>query len=75
MSLLAVPPRESMEPRRKQKFYDFAVETFEYGSEILAFKQTQEFFDLSEDEKELRNLEIKIIQSLNELQVSEIQNY
>lgn len=73
--LRAVPPHESITPRRKQKFYDYAVETFNYGTELSAFKDSAEYEALEDEEKENVNIELELITQLNELQVNQISEF
>lgn len=75
MSLTAIPPKEAITPRKKQKFYDFAIETFRYASWLEEFKTTEEFENLSEEEKELTDQELEILETLNEFQVSQINKF
>ncbi len=73
--LLVVPPHESITPRRKRQFYDYAVETFNYGSELSSFKDSVDFEALEDEEKDLINIELELITQLNELQVNQISEY
>lgn len=73
--MLPVPPKESLRPKRKQSLYDYAVETFKYGSELLDLKQSQEFDNLEEKEKDIIISEIELIEKLNGFQVDQINSY
>lgn len=75
MSLLIVPPKESITPRRKQKFYDFAVETFDYATELIEYKNSQEFLDSPVQEQNEVVKEILMLEELNEFQVIQIDSY
>lgn len=75
MHLKPVPPRESLRPKRKQNFYDFAVSVYEYGQELLAFKQSEDFEAESVEDQNAIIQELLLIENLNEFQVSQIESY
>lgn len=75
MTLRAVPPHEAITPKRKQKMYDFAVSVYEYGQELLAFKQSEDFEAESVEDQNAIIQELLLIENLNEFQVSEINSY
>lgn len=75
MTLKIVPPKESITPRRKQLTYDFAVETFNYGSELISFRESEEFTILETKEQDLIIAELELIEKLNGIQVAQIDSY
>lgn len=75
MQLRAVPPHESITPRRKQNFYEFAIHVFARGQELITLKDSEEFESMEDDEKELLMQEFDLLSQLNDLQVTEINKY
>lgn len=75
MRLLPVPPKESLRPKRKQLIYDFAVETFNYGNELITFRESEEFTVLETSEQDLIIAELELIEKLNEVQVKQVDSY
>lgn len=73
--MLPVPPKSAMTPRRKQKLYDFAVSTFEYGDYLESFRNSGDYANLSEEEKIIEDEEFEMIKKLNEFQVTQISEY
>lgn len=72
MYLTPAPPRESLRPKRKQNFYDFANQVFEYGEELAAYKDSEDFQNDSLEDQEAINKELVLLKELNEFQVNQI---
>lgn len=70
--MFVVPPKESITPRRKQNLYDFANEVFNYGNELLSFKDSKEFELETQEQQDYINEELALIEKLNDFQVSQI---
>lgn len=73
--MLPVPPRESLTPRRKQNFYEFATLVSEYGEHLKTYKESEEFEAESVEDQNAIIQELLLIENLNEFQVSEINSY
>lgn len=73
--MLVVPPKESMTPRRKQKFYEFAELVYAYGEELTAFRESSDFNLETIEVQESIIEELSLIEKLNEFQVAQIEEY
>lgn len=73
--LIPVPPKESIRPKRKQNFYEFANELYNYAVEREALKESTEFEEMNETEQTDLIHELTLLESLNRFQVTQISDY
>ncbi len=72
---LPVPPKSIIKPKRKQNLYDFANETYNYGTELENYKSTREYSSLSDADKDSIEKELSLLQNLNSFQVEQIDKF